>query len=111
MVGSLILLHSSVTHLTQRKILRAMFISKRLEMDAENKYTTIAFVWDIDKNQIWQAVLELECASFVVGYGFGDTKQEAIINGEKRFIKRTGNGLGVKPEFIAGFINSTQGLK
>jgi hypothetical protein len=77
MVGCLIVYHRSITSLTKSKILRAMFHEREFEIHIEDHHTAILYVWGMEKEEIWQAATNFISSKVLVGYGFGDEKNEA----------------------------------
>ncbi|UJL47311.1 hypothetical protein KFZ58_05220 [Virgibacillus sp. NKC19-16] len=82
MVSCLILYHSTITSLTKCKILRAMFHEEEFEINVIGENTVIIFLWNLDKEKVWQAVVNFETTNMKIGYGFGDRKNDAIKEAE-----------------------------
>lgn len=78
MVSCLILYHSTITSLTKCKILRAMFHEEEFEINVIEDHTVIIFIWNLDKEKIWQAVVNFETTNMKLGYDFGERKKDAI---------------------------------
>ncbi|MBY7142742.1 hypothetical protein KFZ56_06555 [Virgibacillus sp. NKC19-3] len=79
MVSCLILYHSSITSLTKCKILRAMFHEEEFEINVIEDNTVIIFIWNLNKEAIWQAVVNFETTNMKIGFGFGERKHDARI--------------------------------
>jgi len=58
-------------------------VEVKKEHDNETK-TTILYMSHIEKQTVWQAVLNLEMENIMVGYGFGHSKDEARKNAQQR---------------------------
>lgn len=79
MVSCLILYHSTITSLTKCKILRAMFKEEEFEIDVIENNTVMIYLWNVEKERIWQAAIDFETTNIVSGYGFGRRKIDARI--------------------------------
>ncbi|WP_373895378.1 hypothetical protein [Virgibacillus sp. CBA3643] len=83
MVSCLILYHTTITSLTKCKILRAMFHEEEFEINVIGENTVIIFLWNLDKEKVWQAVVNFETTNMKVGFGFGERKRDAITEARK----------------------------
>ena len=82
MIGCLILYQPDVLSLTKCKILRAMFHHKVFEIEVLSQQTVLIYIWDVIKEDIWQAVVDFETEYILSGYGFStnvnNAKREAF---------------------------------
>jgi len=76
-LGCLILYHPTITGLTKCKMLRAMFHEYDFEIHVVEKHTVVFYVWNIHRQEIWQAAATFESTNIACGYGFGKRKKGA----------------------------------
>jgi hypothetical protein len=78
--------------LTKSRILRSVFYGEEFEIEVLDHCTMIIFLWNVKKNDIWQAAALLESTDIKLGYGFGNVKAEAKTNAEAILEKWRGSG-------------------
>lgn len=88
MVSCLILYSDSIEKRTKKMILDALLQFKDYEILDTEDNTSIIFLWNMMKQDIWQCALDLEFAGIHVGYGFGCNKKEAEKNANLILQKR-----------------------
>lgn len=77
MVSCLVLYHMEITISTKCKMLRFYFHGKEYEIAVENNNSVCIYLWNIDRNQVYQAAMLFEHEGLSTGYGFGKDKSEA----------------------------------
>lgn len=82
-IGCMILYHATITSLTKSFILRMIFQAEDIEIEVLNAATTVIYLWEVDKEKIWQATVNLESSGLTTVYSFADTKKEALSQGLK----------------------------
>ncbi|GGB57688.1 hypothetical protein GCM10011409_38970 [Lentibacillus populi] len=88
MVSCLILYHHTITSLTKSFMLRAMFHEEDFEIHVSGNNTVTIFLWNVNKEAVWQAALEFEMADIMTGYGFGKQKNDAEKEATKTLYRR-----------------------
>ncbi len=65
-----------------------MFYEERFEINVSGSNTVTIFVWDVPKEEIWQAAVQFESSNIKVGYGFSETKKTAAKKAWDTLFKR-----------------------
>ncbi|WP_449354310.1 hypothetical protein ACUL41_13880 [Virgibacillus natechei] len=60
-----------------------MFHEEEFEINVIGENTVIIFLWNLDKEKVWQAVVNFETTNMKVGFGFGERKRDAITEARK----------------------------
>lgn len=84
-LGCMVLYHDSITSLTKSFILRTLFPVEEIEIEVMDAATTVIYLWNVQKEQIWQATVCLESVNIMTVYGFADTKDAARTAALKHF--------------------------
>ncbi|WP_382390224.1 hypothetical protein [Lentibacillus juripiscarius] len=66
-----------MTNLTKIMMLRAMFHEEDFEIEVLGGSTVIIYIWNVERERIWQAALGFETVNVRAGYGFGKYKHDA----------------------------------
>lgn len=80
MISCLILYHPTITSLTKAMTLRAIFHNEDFEIEVVENHTVIIYIWNIQEMLIWRTAKLFESTNIATGYGFGDRKQDAMVN-------------------------------
>lgn len=73
----MLLEHPTVSRLTKSMLLRSMFAEEEIEIEVIDKARTIIYVWNVEREKVWQATMDLESADITTVYAFASTKEEA----------------------------------
>ncbi|MHA6252686.1 hypothetical protein [Oceanobacillus sp. CAU 1775] len=76
-LGCMILSHDTITQLTKSLILRATFHEEIIEIEVLDKATTVIYLWNVTKEKVWQATMDLNSKDIKTVYAFGKSKHEA----------------------------------
>lgn len=68
--------------------MRFIFHANDYEINVINNNTVIIYLWNVKKIEIWQAVVQFESTNMAAGYGFGETKGNALNNASSSLEKR-----------------------
>lgn len=77
LVSCLILQHSTITSFTKVQMIRAIFCSSDVEINETDDHTVVTYIWNVGRDEIWQAVADFQTTNIRIGYGFGERKKDA----------------------------------
>ncbi|MUV38704.1 hypothetical protein JNUCC1_02558 [Lentibacillus sp. JNUCC-1] len=83
MIGCLMVDHPTVSPLSKCKMLRASFYAEDYEIEVLSQARVMVIVYNADQYDIWQAAGMFEAAGIKTGYGFAQSKGEAIADALK----------------------------
>src|SRR5690625_5939988 len=84
MFSCLVLYHSTISSLTKCRILRYTFHKEDFEIEVIGNRTVIIYIRNIHEMKVWQAVMNIEMMDILVGYGFGNQKDQTRISAFNR---------------------------
>lgn len=73
----MLLEHPTVSRLTKSMLLRSIFAEEEIEIEVMDEARTVIYVWNVGKEKVWQATMDLESGDITTVYAFASTKEEA----------------------------------